>query len=391
MPSLDYEFLKKICPLIVVTSKSNDEEYCEEIKDALCEFIIQLREKEEASADVKIKMATYFFDDEVTGSFDELKPLEEITSDDFDYIETQKSTFDLAKVLDKLNVKLSRKSLFTDKIGYKYPIILFFIDGKNKYEYTGLQNIKNNKWFQNSIKVAILANEYSKTTLDIFTEVVGDLEGVFNIADISHLLDFIVPVSIPSGSIISTDSLWRENLVREDPVIVDDEVKCDIHFEVALKSGSVSINKRTTIQLCQVMACLPEKAMDTAFVLTPQNGFVNVEFGTEAVCEIFIDVGETIEIANCSGREISFGLNAENLSVCVDNDNNSIKFSNSSWGDSTVRVPVSVGEKMLLKDKDKILDTNNCLLVEIKADSYENTCPGEIVWDDDGFNDGGWD
>lgn len=391
MPSLDYEFPKKICPLIVVTSKSNDEEYCEEIKDALCEFIIQLREKEEASADVKIKMATYFFDDDVTGSLEQLKPLEEITSDDFDYIETQNSTFDLAKVLDKLNADLSRKCLFTDKIGYKYPIILFFIDGKNKYKYTGLQNIKNNKWFQNSIKVAILANEYSKTTLDIFTEVVGDSECVFNVADISHLLDFIVPVSVPSGSIISTDSLWRENLVREDPVIVDDEVKCDIHFEVALKSGSVSINKRTTIQLCQVMACLPEKAMDTAFVLTPKNGFVNVEFGTEAVCEIFIDAGETIEIANCGGREISFGLNAENLSVCVDNDNNSIKFSNSSWGDSTVRVPVSVGEKMLLKDKDKILDTNNCLLVEIKADSYENTCPGEIVWDDDGFNDGGWD
>lgn len=390
MPSLDYEFPKKIWPLIVVTSKSNDKEYCECIKDTLCEFIIQLRKKEEESADVKIKMATYFFDDDVTGSFDELKLLEEITSDDFDYIETQKSTFDLAKVLDKLNVDLSRKSLFTDKIGYKYPIILFFIDGKNKYKYTGLQNIKNNKWFQNSIKVAVLANQYSKITLDIFTEVVGNPECVLNVADTSHLLDLIVPVSISSGSIIATDYPWRENLVREDPVIVDDEVKCDTHFEVTLKSGSVSINKRTTIQLCQVIACLPEKAMDIAFVLTPQNGFVNVEFGTEAVCEIFIDAGETIEIANCSGREISFGLNPENLFVCVDNDNNSIKFTNSSWEDSGVRVPVSVGEKMLLKDKDKILDTNNCLLVEIKAGYYENTCPGEIVWDDDGFNDGGW-
>lgn len=180
-------------------------------------------------------------------------------------------------------------------------------------------------------------------------------------------------------------------MVREDPVIVDDEAKCDTHFEVVLKSGSVSINKKTTIRSCQVMACLPEKAMDTAFVLTPQNGFVNVEFGIEAVCEIFIAVGETIEIANCSGHEISFGLNAENLSVCVDNDNNSIKFTNSSWEDSAVRVPVSVGEKMLLKDKDRILDINNNLLVELKAETYGNICPGEIVWDDDGFNDVGWD
>lgn len=391
MPSLDYEFPKKICPLIVVTSKSNDEEYCKEIKDALCELIIRLREKEDESADVKIKMATYFFDDDVTGSLEQLKPLEEITSDDFDYIETQKSTFDLAKVLDRLNVDLSRKSLFRDKVGY-IPIILFFIDGKNNYEYTGLQNIKNNKWFQNSIKVAVLANQYSKTTFDIFTEIVGDPECVLNVKDLSHLHDLIVPVSTFSpGYIIPTDSLWRENLVREDPVIVDEENKCDTNFEIVLKSGSVSVDKKTTIQLCQVMACLPEKAMDTAFVLTPQNGFVNVEFGTKAVCEIFIDAGETIEIANCSGREISFGLNAESLSACVDNNNNSIKFTNSSWGDSAVRVPVSIGEKMLLKDKDKILDTNNCLLVEIKEETYENICPGEIVWDDDGFNDGGWD
>lgn len=125
MPSLDYEFSEKIMPVIVVTSKSNDKEYGETIKDALCDFIIQLREKVE-SEDVKIKMATYFFDDEVTGFFDELKPLKEITSDDFDYIETQKSTFDLSKVLDKLNADLSRKSLFTDMVGYRCPIILFF-------------------------------------------------------------------------------------------------------------------------------------------------------------------------------------------------------------------------------------------------------------------------
>lgn len=78
--------------------------------------------------------------------------------------------------LYELNSKLSRKELFKDG-KYHAPILAFILDGHSTDNYkSALELLKENKWFQNSIKTGLAIG--SEADVKLLTDIVGE-EGLF--------------------------------------------------------------------------------------------------------------------------------------------------------------------------------------------------------------------
>lgn len=236
--------------------------------------------------------------------------------------------------------------------------------------------IKDNKWYQNSIKVAVVYNDYSANYNTIIEIIDNNPEAFIKASDTSILKQLITPVSL-MGSIIPSNSLQDDDLIRVDPINENNNI-----FNAVLDTGVVNIDGKTNIHLCQICACHPKDALDTMFTLTQENESVKVKFYMDALAEFYVASYDKFEISDCSDLN---AINCESLGLHINQLGNCIIIENNSSHSCSLRVPVKIDQVRILKENDRILDSNEKFLFEIKKvrDDLPGSTGGKIPWDDD--------
>lgn len=381
MPSLDFEMPRKTLPIILAISKTTDNAFAEMVCDSILDFFSMMKEKENDSPDFRAKAITYVLGSEteyLSGSLFELEQIEPIISSN---LKSSNDKVNLTDFFVKLENILSRKKLFSDLVGYKRPIMIFIFDGKNDYVYDSLNCIKNNKWFNNAIKIGILFNENSKEPRNILTDITGTTEAVLDASNMDMLKDLIIPISL-MGSIIPSNSLQDDDLIRVDPISENSNL-----FNAVLDTGVVNIDGETNIHLCQICACHPQNALDTMFTLVQESETIKVRFFMDALIEFNIVPYGKFEISDCFDLN---AINCESLGLHINQLSNCIIIENNSSHLCSLRVPVKNGQERTLKENDRILDSNGKCLIEIKKvfDDLPGSTGGEIPWNNDDIT---WD
>lgn len=381
MPSLDFEMPRKTLPIILAISKTTDNAFAEMVCDSILDFFSMMKEKENDSPDFRAKAITYVLGSEteyLSGSLLELEQIEPIISSN---LKSSNDKVNLTDFFVKLENILSRKKLFSDLVGYKRPIMIFIFDGKNDYVYDSLNCIKNNKWFNNAIKIGILFNENSKEPRNILTDITGTTEAVLDASNMDMLKDLIIPISL-MGSIIPSNSLQDDDLIRVDPISENSNL-----FNAVLDTGVVNIDGETNIHLCQICACHPQNALDTMFTLVQESETIKVRFFMDALIEFNIVPYGKFEISDCFDLN---AINCESLGLHINQLSNCIIIENNSSHLCSLRVPVKNGQERTLKENDRILDSNGKCLIEIKKvfDDLPGSTGGEIPWNNDDIT---WD
>ena len=383
MPSLDYEMPRKTLPIILAISKTTDNAFAEMVCDSILDFFSMMKEKENDTPDFRAKAAIYVLGSEIENLSDALLELEQIEPITSSNLKSSNEKVNLTDFFAKLENNLSRKKLFSDIVGYKLPIMIFIFDGKNDYVYDSLNCIKNNKWFNNAIKIGILFNENSKETRDILTDITGTPEAVLDASNMDMLKDLIIPISL-MGSIIPSNSLQDDDLIRVDPINENSNI-----YNAVLDTGVVNIDGETNIHLCQICACHPQNALDTMFTLTQENESIKVEFYMDALADIYIAPNGKLEINDCFNCDLN-AVNCELLGLHINQFSNCIRLENRSEHSCALRVSVKKGHERILKENDRVLDLNGKCLFEIKKvfDDLPGSTGGKIPWDDDDIT---WD
>lgn len=382
MPSLDYEMPRKTLPIILAVSKTTDNAFAEMVCDSIFDFFSMMKERENDTPDFRAKAAIYVLGSDIESLSDALLELEQIEPITSSNLKSSNDKVNLTDFFVKLENKLSRKKLFSDTIGYKLPIMIFIFDGKNDYVYDSLNCIKNNKWFNNAIKIGILFNENSKETRDILLDITGTPEAVLDASNIDMIKELIIPISL-MGSIIPSNSLQDDDLIRVDPINENNNL-----FNAVLDTGVVNIDGETNIHLCQICACHPQDALNTMFTLAQENETVKVEFFMDALVEIYVAPYGKFEISDCFDLN---AINCESLEIHINKLGNCIIIENNSGHPCSLRVPVKNGQIQILKENDRVLDSNGKCLIEIKKvfDDLPGSTGGKIPWDD--VDDDAWD
>ena len=382
MPSLDFEMPRKTLPIILAISKTTDNAFAEMVCDSILDFFSMMKEKENDSPDVRAKATTYVLGSKIECLSDSLLELEQIEPIVSSNLKSSNDKVNLTNFFVKLENNLSRKKIFSDLVGYKRPIMIFIFDGKNDYIYEGLNCIKTNKWFDNAIKIGVLFNEYSKETRDILTDITGTPEAVLDASNMYMLKDLIIPISL-MDSIIPSNSLQDDDLIRVDPINENNNL-----FNAVLDTGVVNIDGETKIHLCQICACHPQNALDTMFTLIQEGETVRAEFFMDALAEFYVAPYAKLEISDCSDFN---AINCESLEIRINKLSKCIIIENNSGHPCSLRVPIKNGQERILKENDRILDSDGKCLIEIKKvfDDLPGSTGGKTPWDD--VDDDAWD
>lgn len=193
---------KKLLPIIYIIDSSGSMDAdgnMTKVNEAIQDTMDILKEKAVENADAEILIGALKFATGAEWVFDGLK-----STDDFYWNDIQAGGMTyLGDALEKLNAKMSRSEFFANKIGYKCPVLIFMSDGypndPGDSWKKSLERIRQNKWFANSIKIAIaVGGDADKSVL---TEVVGSPEGVIEIKETTKLKDLIVAVSLTASEI----------------------------------------------------------------------------------------------------------------------------------------------------------------------------------------------
>lgn len=196
------EMPKKLLPIIYVIDSSGSMEAdgnMTKVNEAIQDTMDILKEKAAENADAEILIGALKFATGAEWVFDGL-----LSTDDFYWNDIQAGGMTyLGDALEKLNAKMSRSEFFANKIGYKCPVIIFMSDGypndPGDSWKKSLEKIRQNKWFDNSIKIAIaVGGDADKAVL---TEVIGSPEGLIEIRETSKLKELIVAVSLTASEI----------------------------------------------------------------------------------------------------------------------------------------------------------------------------------------------
>lgn len=197
------ETTKKLLPIIYVIDSSGSmsaDGNMTQVNEAIKESMDILKAKAVETADAEVLVGALKFATGAEWVFDGL-----LSTDDFYWndIEAGGMTY-LGDALEKLNAKMSRNEFFANKIGYKSPVLIFMSDGyPNDPGDTwrrSLEKIRQNKWFKNSIKIAMaVGNDADK---DVLIEVIdNNPEGLIEIKETEKLKELIVAVSINAADI----------------------------------------------------------------------------------------------------------------------------------------------------------------------------------------------
>lgn len=171
------------------------------VNDAMKELLKKNSEIEEVSAknpDAKIRFAVLQFSSGtnwVTPSpieFDGSYKWKDLTAG---------GVTDLGEAFHQLNSKLDRNAFLQDPAGVKAPVVILLTDGEPTDDYKkGLGELKQNKWFDKAVKIALGVENANMEVLKDFT---GNSEAAIYLKDKSLLKNLIKVVSVTSSTMAS--------------------------------------------------------------------------------------------------------------------------------------------------------------------------------------------
>ena len=183
------------------------------VNDAVVNVLPMLEEISATNPDAEIKVAALEFSNGTSWLYDEPK-----LASDFIWQDVQASGLtSLGAACQELNSKLSRSGFMQAASGSFAPAIILLSDGGPTDDFQGgLNKLKNNKWFQAAIKIAIaIGDDADKDVLKDFT---GTNEAVFTVHNIDALKQVIRVVAVTSSQIGSKSSTAGETSKQEQVI-----------------------------------------------------------------------------------------------------------------------------------------------------------------------------
>ena len=192
------------------------------VNQAIREAMPIIKEISEDNADAAIKVAVLEFSDDCAWMHDV-----PVDAEKFDWIDLGTHCLtSMGAAFEALNEKLSRKQYMSQN-SYQ-PAIILLSDGAPTDDYKhGLDKLKQNKWFNVAIKVAIaIGDDANKQILSEFT---GNSEAVFN-ADNVYMLKNIIKIASVSASQIGSQSTTSSNSTKQEQVV--EEIKKEEKYKL---------------------------------------------------------------------------------------------------------------------------------------------------------------
>jgi len=200
------------------------------VNAAIEEIVPEIRDMSEKNTRAQIKIAALQFDSGcrwITSS----GPIE-AEKFHWNYIDDAQGVTDFGAACKELNLKLSTKEFMSEATGSYAPAIILFSDGEPTDDWQGeLNNLKQNNWFKNGIKVAIaVGNDANHDVLRQFT---GNIESVLEVHNKATLKRMIKFVSVRASQIASKsinvggDTKTKQEQLIEELKEIKDEVNND--------------------------------------------------------------------------------------------------------------------------------------------------------------------
>lgn len=193
------------------------------INKAMVEIIPIIKDIANDNADVEVKVATLRF-----GGDARWETLLPVDLDEYKYQNISAGgEAVMGKAFSELNSKLNRKAFLSSQTGNFPPIFILLSDGKSSYDYkTGLNALKQNKYFDVGIKIAFSIGEDAKG--DVLEEFTGNRELVLGINNIVCLkrLNRYIDIDSYDGPVLTR----KEELIEQ----IRDEIN-DIKEEILEK------------------------------------------------------------------------------------------------------------------------------------------------------------
>jgi len=183
---------------LIDTSGSMEGEKIASLNDAMREVLPDIKEISDGNADALIKIAVLDF----ASGTEWITPLpQDLDTFSWKNLEAVGVT-DMGKACLELEKKLHRSTFLQDKVGHYAPVIILMSDGAPTDDFKGgLETLKQNKWFDASIKIALAIGEDADK--NVLAEFTGNKEAVFSImnkAEMKKMIEFVTVRSSQIGS-----------------------------------------------------------------------------------------------------------------------------------------------------------------------------------------------
>lgn len=175
------------------------------VNDAIENVLPIIGEISDENPDAEINVAALEFSTTTRWLYNEPKSAKEFI---WQQVEAEGMT-SLGEACLELNKKLSRSAFMSSPSGSFAPAIILLSDGgpTDNFE-AGLNQLKQNNWFKNAVKIAIaIGNDADKDVLKDFT---GSLESVVTVHNLEALKTMIRIVAITTSQIGSTSTIAGE-------------------------------------------------------------------------------------------------------------------------------------------------------------------------------------
>ena len=225
MPNIESAgVLKKDWPVLLLVEKSDDVNTMLRIFDTFKSVVQEISDIQDNSPYCNIKIGTYAFSD--ISHFNH--PLKIVGLSEYDISDFLKNdVVDLTDVLRQLSTDLSRKVLFNGEYGYYLPILIFIFDGNKKYiTDEALEQMSQNRWFQNAKKIAFVVNDCSASTESELLKLVRHKEAIIYVNNTRNVIDFLkqllVCTSVPSSGPLTGSIIANHSCSTDDSVVFVD-------------------------------------------------------------------------------------------------------------------------------------------------------------------------
>jgi len=169
------------------------------VNTAIEEVMPELKDISASNADAEVKIAVLEF----ANSANWITPNAPVPVETFNwnYVDAAGNT-SMGEAFFKLNDALSTKTFMQDAVGSYAPAIFLLSDGEPTDDFDGgVEELKKNKWFKASIKVAVaIGDDANKNRLAEFT---GSTESVLEVHSAAMLKKMIKFVSVRASQIAS--------------------------------------------------------------------------------------------------------------------------------------------------------------------------------------------
>ena len=188
------------------------------VNTAVREAIPELRDV--GGSDASIKVAVLLFSNGCKWMYPEPIPIEDFQ---WDTIEADGMT-DLGVALSELSSKMSKNSFLKSPSASVAPVIFLLSDGAPTDDYeSGLQKLKENKWFKYAIKVAVaIGDDADLSVLERFT---GTKEGVILTHTPEALKKMIRFLTVTSSKIGSKSQVIVDGEAQTKQLVLNQDIQ----------------------------------------------------------------------------------------------------------------------------------------------------------------------